>query len=134
MSDFPVDLPADIAAIAADLQINPQDVEEHFVRGGGPGGQKINKTNSAVQLLHGPTGIEVKVQRHREQSLNRLSAWKLLILNIEEREKGERSRLQQEQFKIRKQKQRRSTRAKQKMLDEKHRRAQIKEERRSCEP
>jgi protein subunit release factor B len=61
--------------------------------------------------MHRPTGIEVKVQRYREQSTNRLSAWKLLILKIEEREKGSAARLQRAAFKIRKQKQKRSKRA-----------------------
>ncbi len=130
MPDFPIDLPADIAAIAAELKINPEDVEEHFVRGSGPGGQKINKTNSAVQLRHRPTGIEVKIQRYREQSVNRLSAWKRLILKIEEEKKGSAARLRRAAFKIKKQKQRRSRRAKEKMLVEKHRRADIKEARR----
>jgi protein subunit release factor B len=46
MSSFPIDLPPDIAAIAAEVKVDPGDIEEHFVRGSGPGGQKINKTNS----------------------------------------------------------------------------------------
>lgn len=133
MTDFPVPLSPDIAAIAAELHLDPATVEEHFIRGGGPGGQKINKTNSVAQLIHRPSGIEVKVQRHREQSKNRLSAWKLLILKLEEREKGVESRLQREAFKIRKQKQKRSRRAQRKVLEEKHHRADIKEGRKSCE-
>lgn len=51
------------------------DVEERFVRGSGPGGQKINKTSSTVWLRHGPTGIEVRCQRERSQAANRLIAW-----------------------------------------------------------
>jgi peptide chain release factor len=129
---FPVELPPDILAIAAELQLKPEDVEERFVRGSGHGGQKINKTSSTVQLVHLPTGMEVKVQKHREQSKNRLSAWKLLILKIEEKEKGEESRLQQEAFKIRKQKQKRSKRAQAKVLDEKSKRGTVKEARRGA--
>lgn len=130
---FPIDLAPDILALAEELKINPDDVEERFVRGSGHGGQKINKTSSTVQLVHVPTGIEVKMQKHREQSKNRLSAWKLLILKIEEREKGEESRISKEAFKIRKQKQKRSKRAQAKVLDEKSKRGTIKEARRSVQ-
>lgn len=129
---FPVELAPDILAIAEELKLRPEDVEEQFVRGGGPGGQKINKTASAVQLVHHVSGIEVKVQKHREQSKNRQSAWKLLILKLEEKEKGEASRLQREIFKLRKQKQKRTKRSKEKMLDDKARHSDIKEKRRDA--
>lgn len=107
--------------------MQPQDVDEQFIRGSGHGGQKVNKTSSTVQLRHLPTGIEVRMQKHREQSLNRLSAWKLLILKIEEQVKGKESKISQEIFKLRKQKMRRSRKAKNKMLAEKHHRSEIKE-------
>ena len=51
------------------------DVEERFVRGSGPGGQKINKTSSTVVLRHRPTGIEVRCQQERSQAANRATAW-----------------------------------------------------------
>ena len=124
---LPVELPLDLLALAADLKLDPADVEEQFIRGSGHGGQKINKTSSAVHLIHKPTGITVRMQKHREQSKNRLSAWKLLILKLEERARGEESRVQKKLFKIRKQKQRRNRRAKEKMLQEKHLRAAKKE-------
>lgn len=124
---FPVDLPPAVLALAAELNVQPQDVDEQFIRGSGHGGQKVNKTSSTVQLRHLPTGIEVRMQKHREQSLNRLSAWKLLILKIEEQVKGKESKLSQEIFKLRKQKMRRSRKAKNKMLQEKHHRSEIKE-------
>lgn len=126
---FPVELPPDVLALAQELQLSPADVEENFIRGGGHGGQKINKTSSTVQLKHVPSGIEVRTQRFREQSKNRLEAWKMLILKLEEKEKGEESRLAQEAFKIRKQKARRSRRAKEKMLDEKRHRGTVKDAR-----
>jgi len=63
---------------------------------------------------------------------NRLSAWKLLVLKLEEMKKGEQSRLQRAAFKVRKQKQRRNRRAKEKMLDQKHHRSDIKEIRRDA--
>ncbi|WP_255558625.1 peptide chain release factor family protein [Horticoccus luteus] len=65
-------------AVAAQLQaagVRAADVEERFVRGAGPGGQKINKTSSTVWLRHGPTGIEVRCQRERSQARNRALAW-----------------------------------------------------------
>lgn len=116
-------------AKAEKLKILPEDIEEHFVRGSGNGGQKINKTASCVELHHGPTGIDVRFQQHREQSKNRLGAWKLLILKIEEKILGKESDRQQEIFKKRKQKMRRSRKAKEKVLSEKHHRSSVKDER-----
>src|SRR3989344_4656465 len=97
---FPVRLPPDILALAAELAISPQDIDEQFTRGSGHGGQKVNKTSSAVQLRHLPTGIEVKMQQHREQSKNRLSAWKLLIRKIEEKKKVSLSQHAKHNFKL----------------------------------
>lgn len=130
--NFPIELPADRLQMAQELGLNPEDVEEHFVRGSGKGGQKINKTSSAVQLIHRPSGLEVKVQQYREQSKNRLSAWKLLILKFEEKVKGAESKIQREQFKIRKQKQKRTKRAKEKILSDKQYKGDIKEQRRGA--
>lgn len=130
--NFPIELPVPTLRMAQELKINPEDIEENFTRGSGHGGQKINKTSSAVHLKHVPTGLEVKVQKYREQSKNRLSAWKLLILKIEEREKGEESKMQQEIFKLRKQKQKRTKRAKEKMLHDKAKQSDIKELRREA--
>lgn len=125
--DFPVELPPKHLALSEELQIRADDIEEHFTKGGGPGGQKINKTSSCVELTHKPTGISVRVQRHREQSKNRLSAYKQLIMKIEEQKKGKESEKAKRIFKLKKQKQRRSRKAKEKMLKEKHHRSEIKE-------
>jgi protein subunit release factor B len=65
------------------LGIVPADVEEKFVRGSGPGGQKINKTSSTVCLRHRPTGVEVRVQRERSQAANRELAWQELCEKLE---------------------------------------------------
>jgi protein subunit release factor B len=46
-----------------EIHINEEDLIEKFVRGSGPGGQKINKTNNCVDLLHVPTGIRIKVSK-----------------------------------------------------------------------
>ena len=127
---WPIDLPAPLQKLAADLGVRSEDIREQFVRGSGHGGQKMNKTSSTVQLLHVPTGIEVRCQQFREQSKNRLGAYKLLILKVEERVRGVESKIAQEKFKIRKQKQRRNRRSKEKMLEEKRQRGSIKETRR----
>ncbi len=128
--DFPVELPEDVMAKAKKLEVFAQDIEEKFIRGGGAGGQKINKTSSCVWLRHLPTGIEVKCQKHRERTKNRMSAYKLLIRKIETEKLGAKSDEAKRIFKIRKQKQRRSRRAKEKMVDDKVRRGELKKSRR----
>ena len=102
-----------------------------MIRGGGKGGQKINKTASCVQLKHLPSGITVKCQKHRSQSANRLSAYKLLIAKIEEIKLGKESEKAKKIYKLRKQKKRRSKKAKEKMLAEKKKRSEIKESRKT---
>ena len=101
------------------LRILESDLAEHFIRGSGSGGQKINKTSSCVQLNHAPSGIEIRCQKTRSQADNRYWARKELCERIEEKVLGEKSKKQQANEKIRRQKRRRSRRAKAKMLDEK---------------
>src|SRR5690242_4341987 len=97
--EWPVMLPPAFASLAATLGVQPQDISEQFVRGSGHGGQKMNKTSSTVLLIHLPTGTTVRCQRHREQSKNRLSAYKLLLLKLEVQIRGKQSKRQQEIFK-----------------------------------
>ncbi|KAK3308064.1 RF-1 domain-containing protein [Chaetomium strumarium] len=68
------------------------EIEESFLKGSGPGGQKINKTNSAVQLRHIPTGIVVKSQATRSRSQNRKIARELLAARLDELTNGTQSR------------------------------------------
>lgn len=98
------------------LGITEKDIVEKFIRSGGKGGQKVNKTASCVYLKHLPTGIQVKMQRERSQSLNRFLARRVLTDKIEELILGVKSRRQQAIEKIRRQKRKRSKRAKAKML------------------
>ena len=129
--NFPIELPPQTLALAVELKILPEDIDEFFTRGGGPGGQKINKTASLVQLIHHPTGIEIRMQQHREQSKNRLSAWKLLVLKLEERVKGAESELQRRIFKVRKQKARRGRKSKERVLRDKRTVGMLKQLRKS---
>jgi protein subunit release factor B len=108
------------------LGILEQDLEEHFIRGSGKGGQKINKTSSCVQLIHKPSGIEIRCQQTRAQADNRYWARRDLCERIEEKVLGEKSAKQQAFEKIRRQKRRRSRRAKAKMLDAKSKQGQKK--------
>ncbi len=78
-------LPSQILEKLAALGVRLDDVEERFVRGAGPGGQKINKTSSTVWLRHGPTGVEVRCQRERSQGANREVAWGELVAKLQAR-------------------------------------------------
>jgi protein subunit release factor B len=71
------------------LGVPISDIEEKFVRGSGPGGQKINKTSSTVWLRHGATGIEVRCQAERSQAANREKAWLELCERLEARRRGQ---------------------------------------------
>lgn len=131
--NFPVELPYRFVAKAIELKIRAEDIEEQMVRGSGKGGQKVNKTASCVFLKHVPSGFMVKCQKHREQRANRLSAYKLLILKIEDSVKGDRSERAKKIHKLRKQKARRSRKSKEKMLKAKAHRAELKVSRRSVD-
>ena len=61
-----------------DIEICDEDVEEQVFRASGPGGQHVNKTSSAVRLIHQPTGIAVACQSERSQHKNRATALKML--------------------------------------------------------
>ncbi len=101
------------------LGISESDLDEHFIRGSGKGGQKINKTSSCVQLVHRPSGTEIRCQQTRSQADNRYWARRELCDRIEEKVLGDKSARQQAAEKIRRQKRRRSRRAQAKMLDAK---------------
>ena len=116
------------------LGVREQDIEEQFVRSSGAGGQKVNKTSSCVVLHHRPTGIRVKCQRERSQALNRFLARRILLDKIEAKIRGAESVQQQEIARIRRQKRKRSRRAKLKLLAQKRHQAEKKSSRATVRP
>lgn len=93
------------------LRISPALIEEQFTRGGGKGGQKINKTSNAVQLSYPPLKVMVKVQRERQRSLNRFLALRELVDRIEMIVSPETSERMKEWERIRRQKERQARRS-----------------------
>jgi len=116
-----------------EASIFEDDLEESFILGGGPGGQKTNKTSSVVRLVHEPSGIQVRVGESRSREENRWLARRMLAEEILEREHKRKSAARQAREKLRRQKRRRSRRQKQKMLDDKHAHSEIKAMRRKIE-
>lgn len=90
------------------------DINERFVRSGGPGGQHVNRSATCVYLRHRPTGLEVKSQQARSQALNRFYARRRLCELLEERLFGKESPEFRERERLRKQKDRRRRRTKRK--------------------
>ena len=102
------------------LGVREEEFRETFIRSSGPGGQKVNKTSSCVHLVHLPTGLTVKCQQERSQTLNRFVARRLLLDRIERLQTGLVSAERMRTEKIRRQKRRRSRKAKEKILEAKH--------------
>lgn len=87
-----------------DFALREKDLMEHFIKGGGAGGQKINKTNSCVYLRHIPTNTIVKCQQTRSLRQNRKIARQILTQKLEELLLGKKSSKALLEQKIRKQK------------------------------
>ena len=122
-----------IRKLMAEASVYEDDLEESFIMGGGPGGQKTNKTSSVVRLSHGPSGVAVKVGESRSREDNRWLARRMLAETILDNEPKRKSAARQKAEKIRRQKRRRSRRQKQKMLADKHAHSEIKAMRKKVE-
>src|SRR5258706_6625133 len=118
MSAFPVSSEKEnmLAQRMAALEVSEADIQETFVRSGGHGGQNVNKSSTCVMLLHRPTGLQVKCQTSRQQGLNRFLARRLLLDKIQRQQQGFLESERSAREKIRRQKRKRSRRAKDRML------------------
>ncbi len=70
------------------IEINPKDVEESGCRGGGPGGQNVNKVETGWMLSHKPSGLRFKMTEHKSQAQNKERAWALLRATLYEAEQA----------------------------------------------
>ena len=124
---------SDLTAEFARLGLKEDDLDEQFIRSGGPGGQNVNKVSTCVVLVHRPSGLTVRCQEERSQGLNRFLARRMLADKVAEKIRGEISKKKSEAEKVRRQKRRRSRRAKEKMLENKHIHGQKKAGRKSVD-
>ncbi len=121
-----MDLPTQIEERLARLGVTPADVVERFVRGSGPGGQKINKTSSTVTLRHPASGLEVRCQAGRSQAVNRERAWELLCEKMEEGKRSQRALVVADRERERRRRRTRSPAQKARVLEEKRHRSSVK--------
>lgn len=98
-----------------DCGIKKEDIEEKFIKGAGRGGQKVNKTSSAVFIRHIPTGISVKCGSNRSQHINRFLALRRLVDCIDNADSESKSGNMQKIERIRKQKKKRKKRSRMKI-------------------
>jgi protein subunit release factor B len=118
-----MNLPTQIVDRLARAGIRAEDVEERFIRGGGPGGQKINKTSSTVWLQHRPSGVEVRCQRERSQAANRELAWEELCGKLEARTRAAEKEIVDTREAARRRNRQKSRTQKVRMIEAKKRRA-----------
>jgi peptide chain release factor len=136
MARFPVSVEKERQLLErmAALDVREEDIEEQFVRSSGAGGQNVNKVSSCVLLHHRPSGIRVRCQKERSQGLNRFLARRILLEKVEFLRRGAAVEAQQRIAKIRRQKRRRSRRAKLRLVEEKRRRGETKALRSAVRP
>ncbi len=111
------------------LRLREEDLQEDFIRGSGPGGQKVNKTSSTVVLRHIPSGVEIRCQRERSQVMNRHWARVELCDRFETILNDSKLAVQNEREKVRRQNRPRPRGLKQRILKEKKSRGQVKKNR-----
>jgi protein subunit release factor B len=102
-----------------EMKILEKDLTEKFIRSSGKGGQNVNKVSSCVYLHHEPSGLEVKCQKTRSQQDNRYFARKILLEKMAAKETRIQTVESKLRYKLKKQKQKRHKRAKEKILKDK---------------
>jgi peptide chain release factor len=115
------------------LGVREADLEETFARSAGPGGQNVNKVSTAVTLRHRPSAISVTVQDSRSQAQNRKVARERLLDAVDQAKEKARTAKIAEREKVRRQKSPRPAGLKQKILETKRRRGEIKRQRAKIE-
>ncbi len=116
------------------LGVRENDIDEQFIRSSGAGGQNVNKVSSCVVLHHRPTGLRVRCQKERSQALNRYLARRLLLDKVESMRRGAAAEQEQKIARIRRQKRKRSRRAKLRLLADKRRQGEKKSLRAAVRP
>jgi peptide chain release factor len=115
------------------IGIREADLKETFARSSGPGGQNVNKVATAVTLRHLPSGISVTVQDSRSQGQNRKLARERLLTAIEERQRAARRTRIAAREKERRRKSPRPLALKQRILESKRQRSELKRQRTKIE-
>jgi len=106
--------------------IDPRDVAESYARSSGPGGQNVNKVETAVRLIHGPSGLSVFATEHRSREMNRRAAWLRIVEKFEEIKKARQLKRAATRSKKRAQSGHRPAGVKRKMRESKRRRGETK--------
>lgn len=116
------------------LRLRPEEFEQVFARSGGPGGQNVNKLETAAMLWHRPSGIRVTARDSRSQFINRQIALRRLIEILEDRQAAERAAKRAAREKERRRNSPRPESLKRALRRGKERRSEIKRQRASVTP